>query len=146
MPESGFAIKDLAGFSEPAGKLIEALRAATGVLYAPTHLRRMARAESDASVIKAETDLKIKALEKRAARRVQAQEVRRQENIEAVVDGATKELPANVTAQRLDEDWTAEFFNNCQDVSDSKMQLLWSRILAGNLRRQGSSPREPSTL
>jgi len=137
MPESGFAIKDLAGLSEPAGKLIEAVRAATGVLYEPTRIRRTARAEADAAMVKAKSDIEVKELEERAFKRVKAREARRQENLEVILGEATQNLPPQVGTQTLDEDWVAEFTNACQDICDKKMQQLWSRVLSGEFVSPG---------
>ena len=34
-----------------------------------------------------------------------------------------------------DHDWTARFFNGVQDVSSKEMQLLWAKVLAGEVER-----------
>ena len=31
----------------------------------------------------------------------------------------------------MEEDWIANFFDKCRIVSDSEMQSLWARVLAG---------------
>ena len=38
-----------------------------------------------------------------------------------------------------DHDWTARFFNDVQDVSSEEMQLLWAKVLAGEVERPGST-------
>ena len=38
-----------------------------------------------------------------------------------------------------DHDWTARFFNEIQDVSSEEMQLLWAKVLAGEVERPGST-------
>lgn len=137
MPESGLTVKDLAGLSEPACKLIDALRATTGVLFEPTRIRRKAKAEADAAIVDAKAQLQIKDLERRAFDRIKHREARRQDNIENIVGGATQQLPPDSTAQSLDEDWASEFMNHCQDISDEQMQQVWSRILAGEFVSPG---------
>ena len=38
----------------------------------------------------------------------------------------------------IDEDWLFEFMGCCQDVSDQQMQVIWSKLLAGEIREPGS--------
>lgn len=38
----------------------------------------------------------------------------------------------------MDEDWIAQFFNYCQDVSNEEMQVVWARLLAGEVAKPGS--------
>jgi len=40
-----------------------------------------------------------------------------------------------VSDEKVDPDWTVQFFNACQDVSNEEMQSLWSKILAGEVAR-----------
>ena len=71
--------------------------------------------------------------------RIQFQEEKRQGNIGAVV-GQTAELLGgkDVPDQEPDHDWTARFFNYIQDVSSEEMQLLWAKVLAGEIEQPGS--------
>jgi hypothetical protein len=114
------------------------VRAAVGVLYEPTHIRRLAQAEADAALIKAQGEAKVEAFERRVQARVSATEARRQRNIEAIVAGAAAALPGEVSSAPVEPDWVAEFFNQSQDVSNETMQSLWSRILAGEVASPGS--------
>jgi uncharacterized repeat protein (TIGR03899 family) len=137
MPESGLTVTDLAGLSEPACKLIDALRATTGVLFEPARIRRKAKADADAAIVEAKANFQIKELERRAFERIKTREARRQENIENIVNGATQQLPPNSPGKTLDEDWVSEFMNHCQDIRDEQMQQVWSRILAGEFSSPG---------
>ena len=138
MPESGLTVKDLVGLSEPACKLIDAIRATTGVLFEPTRIRRKAKAEADATILEVKTTLETQELERRASERVKAREIRRQANLDEIVDGATRHLPPNSeTRGALTEDWVCEFMNHCQDISDELMQSVWSRMLAGEFVSPG---------
>ncbi len=123
-------IKDLAGLSEPATKIIEALRNGIGVLYEPTRIRRLARAETEAAELVARSNL-----------RIQVREARRQRNLESIIGKAVPLLPASTSQEEFDEDWLAEFANDAQDVSNETMQSLWARILAGQAVKQGSFSR-----
>jgi uncharacterized repeat protein (TIGR03899 family) len=128
----------LEGLTEPISKLVEAVRSGVGVLYEPTQIRRRAKAEADAAIIKAEGDIKVQEIAQRASDRVNNREMRRQRNIEAVVEGAKQHLPKSVNNEKVDEDWIAQFFENCQDVGNEQMQTLWAKLLAGEVASPGT--------
>ena len=71
--------------------------------------------------------------------RIQFQEEKRHRNIGSVV-GQTAELLGDkeVPNQEPNHDWTARFFNYIQDVSSEEMQLLWAKVLAGQIEQPGS--------
>ena len=72
--------------------------------------------------------------------RIQFQEEKRQSNIETVVRQAASELDdKHVEDHEPDHDWTARFFNDIQDVSTKETQLLYAKILAGEIERPGST-------
>ena len=72
--------------------------------------------------------------------RVRFQEEKRQRNIVAILDQAARELATDdVEKHEPDHDWTARFFNEAQDVSSEEIQVLWSRVLAGEVERPGST-------
>ena len=72
--------------------------------------------------------------------RIQFQEEKRQNNIGQVVTKAALELEGkNVEDHEPDHDWTARFFNDIQDVSTEETQVLYARILAGEVERPGST-------
>ena len=72
--------------------------------------------------------------------RIQFQEEKRQSNIAAVIGQSAQELgDREVLDHEVDHDWTARFFNDVQDVSSEQLQLLWAKILAGELERPGST-------
>ena len=76
-------------------------------------------------------------LYERTCNRMLWQEMKKQKNIESVVD-KTKELlnnENNISEQDVDEDWISRFFSSVQDISNEEMQLLWSKILAGEIKR-----------
>ena len=43
-----------------------------------------------------------------------------------------------VTDEPLDKDWTTRFFRIAEDVSSEEMQLLWGKILAGEIKQPKS--------
>ncbi|HXY37727.1 MAG TPA: DUF2806 domain-containing protein, partial [Planctomycetaceae bacterium] len=76
-------------------------------------------------------------LAKRAAARVENEMLRQQSNRESIVRRAADLLPEDVSDESVENDWVAQFFEQCQNVSDSEMQLLWAKILAGEIARTG---------
>lgn len=76
----------------------------------------------------------------RVRQRIHFQERKRQENIESVVNEAAKQLGDKTVADdEPDHDWTARFFSHVQDVSSKEMQVLWARVLSGEVERSGST-------
>jgi hypothetical protein len=139
-------MSDLVGLSQPAKKLIEAIASGIGVLYEPTRIRRRASAEAEAQIILAHAEIQKSELARRAAQRVGFQEMSRQANIDAVVDGAFRQLPESSSDTPVPADWISRFFDDCKDVSDIDMQQLWSRLLAGEVARPGTFSSRTLTL
>ena len=74
------------------------------------------------------------------AQRLEFQEQKRHRNIASVVRETAADLEGKTVADHEpDHDWTARFFNNVQDVSSKEMQILWAKVLAGQVERPGSS-------
>lgn len=153
-------IKDVAGFSQPLTKLLEVIEKGVGKLYEPTHLRRMAlakadeikvlkQATTDAQVSKARQlsslsedtlmllpDVSPEVIE-RAKLRLARQEIGRQQNIDRIVFEAAAAMPTDVDSREVDRGWIAKFFSAAADISDSDMQKLWGRLLAGETATPG---------
>jgi hypothetical protein len=73
--------------------------------------------------------------------------LRRQRNIEAITDKAIEALPPAVSHDPIEEDWIAHFFEQCQDISNERMQTLWGKLLAVEVERPGAfSPRTVSLV
>ena len=124
-----------------------------------------AKGEAEATKIKAEGDVnayqlitnaKLEAREKLMSRETAIQEKvavgemvalsmkyqgeKRIKNIESVVQLAAMELgEQDVPDIEPDHDFTARFFNDVQDVSSEKLQSLWAKILAGEVKSPGST-------
>ena len=74
------------------------------------------------------------------SQRIQFQEEKRQRNIGAVVGMAYQELEdEDAPAQEPDHDWTARFFSDVQDISSEEMQILWAKVLTGEVKNPGST-------
>ncbi|MDP1679835.1 MAG: DUF2806 domain-containing protein [Candidatus Nitrotoga sp.] len=156
-----FEIKDLTGLGAPITKLIEVISNGIGVLYKPYSIRKEADASAYAAkligstvtsvdaeklkiiglaqaannIVLADTDRNIL---DRAKARIVYRELQRQTNIEAIAEVAIKELPDHVSTDKVDGDWRTRFFDIAENVSNSDMQALWGKVLAGEVAKPGS--------
>lgn len=133
---------------KPLTKLIEVVSAGIGTLYRPRAIRK--EADAKAYEIKVIEKAKSEALAEgklieadnldRINERLIAKELKRQNNIDDVVEVATIQLKDNtqVSDDIVDEDWSTRFFNIVQDVSDDEMKDFWGRILAGEIEQPKS--------
>lgn len=129
---------------KPFEKLIEVVSNGIGTLYRPRAMRKEANAKAyEIKVIekaKAEALAESKLVEvenlDRINERLLAKEIKRQNNIDDVVEIAANHLKGvpTVTEEIVNEDWTARFFDIAQDVSDDEMKKLWGQILAGEVK------------
>lgn len=157
----GLEVKDLAGFSKPAQKLIEVVSTGIGGLFRPRSMRNdadakayeiraLASAEADASVtrasglIRAEIE-RIRTLAgadseivDRAKIRLLSREIEGQMNVEAIAEHALLQLPGNVSDQPVLDDWRRKFFLGAENICDADLQLLWGKVLAGEVASPGT--------
>ena len=152
----GFDIKDLAGISEPAKKLIEVVSAGIGAVFRPRgirsdadakayEIRALASAQADAGVIKAAGESKAELerikqlveadphLYERAKQRLLCREIEGQANIEAIAEKALLSLPSSVSEQPVADDWRRKFFLEAENICDQDLQLLWAKVLSGEV-------------
>lgn len=134
----GGALINLGDLSKPATVLVEKVCNAVGIIYEPTRVKRMARAEAEADKIKAVARIELSDIEHRALERFVHQEARKQENIEQITAQAAVALPDSAKVEKLEEDWVAYFFKQCDTVSDKEMQSLWARLLSGEASNPGT--------
>lgn len=134
----GGSLINFGNLSKPATVLIEKVCGAVGIIYEPVRIKRKARAEAEAEKITALARIELSNLERRAMERLIYQEARKQENIEQITSGAAATLIEDAKVQDLEEDWVAHFFKQCDTVSDTEMQSLWSRLLAGEATTPGT--------
>lgn len=64
----------------------------------------------------------------------------KQLNTESVTAIAAEQLrnEKNVSSDPVDDDWIAKFFSIVEDISSEEMQLLWGKILAGEIKQPNS--------
>ncbi len=106
-------------------------------------IREIAEAQIDAHQNLQAAGLGIEAdvdFAERVEQSVRFRALKRQANIETIVNAAAAELDdAEVPDEEPDHDWTARFFEYIQDVSTDEMQSLWAKVLAGEIERQGTT-------
>ena len=156
---NGIVLSDFLGLSKPLTKLCETVACGIGKVYEPFHIKRLAKAKAKEIEVISEAicnniALPIKYqdgaitldtqdannLIMRAQNRFLFQEMKKQQNIEAVVSNAYNELEnvAQVDDTPVDDDWVSSFFDSVANISTEQMQQLWGRLLAGEIKRPGS--------
>lgn len=87
-----------------------------------------------------QTSIIEKSIEERTKERVDFQEEKKQLNIESITSYAAAELinEPPISDEPLDEDWTTRFFRIVEDISKDEMQVLWGKILAGEVKQPKS--------
>ena len=80
------------------------------------------------------------ALAYRASQRMLSDAIREENNIENVLEAASKELPQieGVSDEPVDDDWITRFFTIVKDISNEEMQYVWGKILAGEIASPNS--------
>lgn len=132
---------------KPLEKLIDVVSKGIGTVYRPRKIRNEADAKAyaikriecaktmalaDSRIVEAETN-------KRIQERIIAKEVRRQNNIDSVVEKTASLLAgSDVSDKPVDEDWSIRFFDIVQDISREEMKTLWARILSKEIERPSS--------
>ena len=128
----------LGNLSKPADTLIKKVSDAIGGLFAPYQVKRMAKAEAEAAMIKAQSKTEITDLHRRAVHRWIEEEAQRQKNMEDITAKALPQLDEKATPDSVEDDWLVNFFDKSRIVSDNEMQELWSRVLAGEANTPGT--------
>jgi hypothetical protein len=89
---NGPSMIDLGELSKPATVLIEKIADAVGGIFQPYQIKRIARAEVEAEIIRTQGQIEISDLQRRAMRRFLAEESKKQQNIEAITSRAFPKL------------------------------------------------------
>lgn len=124
--------------SKPATVLIEKISDAVGGIFKPYQIVRVAKAEAEAERVKAEAQIQISDLQRRAFHRFLEEEAKKQKNMEDITQQALPQLEEKSDPQKVEDDWITNFFDKCRLISDSEMQTLWSRVLAGEANAPGT--------
>src|SRR5438045_3237989 len=137
---------NLGELSKPATVLIEKISDAVGGIFKPYQIVRVAKAEAEAETVRAESQIQITDLHRRAMHRFLEEEAKKQSNIEGITQGALPLLSETAVPEKLDDDWITNFFDKSRIVSDEDMQELWSRVLAGEANYPGAFSRKTVNL
>ena len=138
MPEPRSFLTALGAISKPATVLIEKVSEALGGAFKPMQIKRIAQAEADANLIRAQNQIDISDIQMRGMLRSIREEGLRQANIESVLVKAIPLLSADAKPEAMGKDWITHAFDRLRLVSDEKMQSLWARIIAGEANVPGS--------
>lgn len=128
---SDSSLINLGEFTKPATVLVERVSDAIGGIFKPGQIVRVAKAEAEAQRIQAESQIEIDDLQRRGFHRFLQEEAKKQKNIEEITRKALPDVNEKATPENIEEDWITNFFDKCRLISDSEMQSLWSRVLAG---------------
>ncbi len=143
---SGNSMINLGELSKPATVLIEKIGDAIGGLFKPYQIKRIAKAEAEAQIIDAETQIQITELHRRAMHRFVEEEAKRQANIEQITQQSLPLLEDKSKPEKIEDDWITNFFDKCRTVSDGDMQRLWASVLAGEANSPGVFSRKTVNL
>lgn len=79
-------------------------------------------------------------IDKRVESRIAYQEMKKQFNLERIIQFAVDDIDGTeeVSSDCPDSDWTTRFFRIAEDISTEQMQVLWGKVLAGEVKRPGS--------
>ena len=136
--ETNNSIVNLGKLSKPADTLVKKVSRGVGGLFAPFQIKRVAKAEAEAAITKAQSEIEITDLHRRAGYRFIEEEARHQKNMEDITAKAIPHLHQSANPDAMEDDWIANFFDKCRIVSDAEIQTLWSRILAGEANVAGT--------
>lgn len=144
---SSESLSDLSKLSEPITKLIDSIRGAVSVLYEPTRIRKKAKAEAEAirTIAKSKVDalvIKDKGIREyylELEEEMLLREHRKKTNRDLIAGQAALELKGKqVDGNPVDKDWVIQFFESAENVSDEEMQIIWARLLAGEVQQPGT--------
>jgi hypothetical protein len=134
----GNSLVNFGDLTKPATVLIEKISDAIGGAFLPYQIKRVAKAEAEAEIIKAVANIEISEIQKRGLVRMIEEEGKRQENIESITAHSLNNLNENATPEAIENDWLANFFEKCKLISDNEMQSLWAKLLAGEANNPGT--------
>ena len=132
------SIINFGDLSKPAATLIEKVSSAVGGIFEPWQIKRVAKAEAEVNLIKAKSEIEIIDLQQRATRRFLNEQVKYQNNMEEITKKSLPHLSEKSKPENMEDDWVTNFFDKSRIVSDEKMQIIWSNILASEANSAGS--------
>lgn len=152
---------DLLGIGKGTEKLIDVIANAVGAIYRPYGIRKEAEAEAYKIKLVESAKTEQKAIEirtlagakrdelllidsatstigERAEKRKLFNELRRQTNLENVLNGAFNYIGNDISKEPVDPDWIQALIGYAEEANSEQIQDLWSRVLAGETELPGS--------
>ncbi|MDT0678816.1 DUF2806 domain-containing protein [Autumnicola musiva] len=119
----------------PLEKLVQVIKKGLGSSVTKSELRK--EEEFDEGSFDNSKDLHP---DSRVQERIIHKETKRQQNLDYInyIAGEQLNQDENVSDEPVDDDWIYRFFNIAEDISNEEMQLLWGRILAGEIKEPSS--------
>lgn len=77
-------------------------------------------------------------IEERARKRERIDYLRRQQNLERIMQKSLDYCSEDQISERPDQDWFTQFIAQAEDISNKTMQDLWARILAKEITQPGA--------
>ena len=136
--ENSSSFINLGDLGKPANTLVKKVSYAVGGFFAPYQVKRLAKAEAEAAITKAQSEIEITDLHRRTVHRWIEEEAQRQKNMEDITNKALPQLNEKANPDSMENDWLVNFFDKSRIVSDNEMQSLWSRVLAGEANNPGT--------
>ncbi len=136
--DNSTSIVNVGKLSKPADTLIKKESSAIGGVFEPWQIKRVAKAEAEASLIKAENEIEITDLHRRAMHRFVEEEANRQENMEEITKKSLPHLNDESNPDQMEDDWITNFFEKSRIISNDEMQGLWAQVLAGEANSPGT--------
>lgn len=137
-------IHDIVGLEKPLSKLIDCLRNGCSWYFKPIQIKRIAQAEAEVSRTRSIANFKntlTEALAESVTSKLEnARASRQMYNIASIYSMAAQELQMidKIDDAPISNEWSAMFFDYAKDVDDEKIQIIWSKILAGEIAKSGS--------
>jgi hypothetical protein len=136
--DKSISVVNLGPLSKPADTLINKVSSAVGGLFEPWQIERVAKAKAKADLIKAQSEIQITDLHRRAMHRFVEEEAQRQENMERITEKALPQLEDKSDPSQMEDDWVTNFFDKSRIISDNEMQDIWAKVLAGEANAPGT--------
>ena len=100
--------------SRPATVLIEKISDAVGGVFKPYQIVRVAKAEAEAEKIRADAEIVVEDIHRRAMHRFFEEEAKKQKNIEDITQKALPNLNDDAKSENVEDDWISNFFDKCR--------------------------------
>jgi hypothetical protein len=136
--DKSMSLINLGELSKPVNTFIEKVSSAIGGISHPWQIKRVAKAEAEVDMIRATSEIQITDLHRRAMHRFVEEEAVRQNNMETIAEKAIPHIQEQADPGKMDNDWIANFFDKSRIISDSEMQDLWAKVLAGEANQPGA--------